>query len=169
MTEDKAPPMAHPRVAAGALFSDDGGRVLLVKPTYKEGWDLPGGYVEPGETPSEGCEREIKEELGLVRSVGPLLVVDWAPSPNEGDKVLFIFEGGVIDTESNGGLQLPAAELSEARYFDRAQLTSVLNERLTRRVTAAIDAQTGEQTRYREHGLPHPGLDDDQPEPGRGM
>ena len=85
--------MAHPRVAAGALFCDDTGRVLLVKPTYKEGWDLPSGYVEPGETPSEGCEREINEELGLVLRVGPLLVVDWAPSPNEGDKVLFIFEG----------------------------------------------------------------------------
>lgn len=156
MTEDQAPPMAHPRVAAGALFCDDAGRVLLVKPTYKEGWDLPGGYVEPAETPSEGCEREIKEELGLVRTVGPLLVVDWAPSPNEGDKVLFIFQGGLIETESIGRLQLPAAELSEVRYFDRAQLTSVLNERLTRRVTAAMDARAGQTTRYLEHGLPHP-------------
>ena len=151
--------MAHPRVAAGALFCDDIGRVLLVKPTYKEGWDLPGGYVEPGETPTEGCEREIKEELGLTRRVGPLLVVDWAPSPNEGDKVLFIFEGGGIDTESHSRLQLPAAELSEVRYFGKAQLPNVLNERLTKRVTAAMDAKTCEETRYLEHGLPHPPRD----------
>ena len=156
MTEDQPPPMAHPRVAAGALFCDNIGRVLLVKPTYKEGWDLPGGYVEPGETPTEGCEREIKEELGLVRTVGRLLVVDWAPSPNEGDKVLFIFEGGVIDTESHTQLHLPVAELSEVRYFDQRQLSSALNERLTRRVTAAVDAKTGQKTRYLEHGFPHP-------------
>lgn len=156
MTEDQAPPMAHPRVAAGALFCDDTGRVLLVKPTYKEGWDLPGGYVEPGETPSQGCVREIKEELGLVRNVGRLLIVDWAPSPNEGDKILFIFEGGGIDAESHSQLQLPAAELSEVRYFDRAQLPSVFSERLTRRVTAAMDAKAREQTGYLEHGLPHP-------------
>ena len=148
--------MAHPRVAAGALFCDNIGRVLLVKPTYKEGWDLPGGYVEPGETPTEGCEREIKEELGLVRTVGRLLVVDWAPSPKEGDKVLFIFEGGSIDAESHSQLHLPAAELSELRYFDRAQLTNVLNERLTRRVTAAMDAKDRQTTRYLEHGLPLP-------------
>lgn len=156
MTEDKPLPMAHPRVAAGALFCDDAGRVLLVKPTYKEGWDLPGGYVEPGETPSEGCEREIKEELGLLRRVGPLLVVDWAPSPKEGDKVLFIFDGGVIASESHTPLQLQLAELSEIRYFDGAQLSSALNERLTRRVTAAMDARADQQTRYLEHGLAHP-------------
>jgi 8-oxo-dGTP diphosphatase len=48
------PPMAHPRVASGALFFDTQGRILLVKPTYKDGWEIPGGYVEPGETPVEG-------------------------------------------------------------------------------------------------------------------
>ena len=153
MTEDQAPPMAHPRVAAGALFCDAAGRVLLVKPTYKEGWDLPGGYVEPGETPRQGCEREIKEELGLVRRVGPLLVVDWAPSPNEGDKLLFIFEGDTIESESQ--LHLPAAELSEVRYFDPEQLSIALNARLTRRVTEAINARANQKARYLEHGLPH--------------
>jgi len=145
--------MAHPRVAAGALFCDDAGRVLLVKPTYKEGWDLPGGYVEPGETPTEGCEREINEELGLERRVGRLLVVDWAPSPNEGDKVLFIFEGGSI--ESEGELHLPAAELSEVRYFDPEQLSIALNARLTQRVSEAIKARASQKTRYLEHGLPY--------------
>jgi ADP-ribose pyrophosphatase YjhB (NUDIX family) len=134
------------------LFYDDAGRVLLVKPTYKEGWDLPGGYVEPGETPSEGCEREIKEELGLIRRVGPLLVVDWAPSPGEGDKVLFIFEGGVIEAGSQ--LQLPVAELSEVRYFNPEELPSALNDRLVRRVTAAMVANTAHQTNYLEHGVP---------------
>jgi ADP-ribose pyrophosphatase YjhB (NUDIX family) len=44
--------MARPRVAAGLLIRDDTGRVLLVKPTHKDGWDIPGGYVEPGETPT---------------------------------------------------------------------------------------------------------------------
>ena len=57
--------MATPRVAAGALFSDESGRVLLVKPTYKKTWDIPGGYVEPGESPRAACIREIREELGL--------------------------------------------------------------------------------------------------------
>ncbi|MGW6244366.1 NUDIX domain-containing protein [Streptomyces roseolus] len=34
------------RVAAGVLFFDDAGRVLLVDPVYKEPWEIPGGAVE---------------------------------------------------------------------------------------------------------------------------
>jgi 8-oxo-dGTP diphosphatase len=86
--------MATPRVAAGALVRDPAGRVLLVRPTYKAGWDVPGGYVEPGETPSQACRRELDEEIGLRLRPGRLLVVDWAPHPEEGDKVLFVFDGG---------------------------------------------------------------------------
>lgn len=40
--------MAHPRMAAGALFFDDADRVLLVEPSYKDYRDIPGGYVETG-------------------------------------------------------------------------------------------------------------------------
>jgi 8-oxo-dGTP diphosphatase len=47
---------ATPRVAAGVLFRDAVGRVLLVKPTYKDGWEIPGGYVEVGESPPS-CPR----------------------------------------------------------------------------------------------------------------
>lgn len=38
--------MATARMAAGALSAvirDAASRVLLVRPTYKEGWDIPGG------------------------------------------------------------------------------------------------------------------------------
>jgi 8-oxo-dGTP diphosphatase len=53
--------MATPRMAAGIAIRDPGGRILLVRPTYKDGWDIPGGYVEPGESPAEACRRELKE------------------------------------------------------------------------------------------------------------
>ena len=49
------PPMATPRVAAGALIRAPAGRILLVTPTYKDGWEIPGGYVEPGESPAAAC------------------------------------------------------------------------------------------------------------------
>ena len=86
--------MARPRVAAGALFVDDAGRVMLVRPTYKDYWDIPGGYVEPGESPRAACIREVREELGIEPSIGDALIVDWAPAVEEGDKILLIFDGG---------------------------------------------------------------------------
>ncbi len=97
--DDQLPPMAHPRVAAGVLFFDEADRVLLVRPSYKPGWDIPGGYVEPGESPKQACVREVNEELGITPPIGRLLVVDWAPHPDEGDKMLFVFDGGVLAAE----------------------------------------------------------------------
>jgi ADP-ribose pyrophosphatase YjhB (NUDIX family) len=79
--------MSQPRVAAGLLIRDLHDRVLMVRPTYKDGWDLPGGYVEPNESPTKAVERELTEELSLARSPGRLLVVDWAPRPAEGDRI----------------------------------------------------------------------------------
>jgi 8-oxo-dGTP diphosphatase len=153
MTEDQAPPMSRPRVAAGALFFDEDDRVLLVKPTYKKGWDIPGGYVEPGETPSEACAREVKEELGLDRQVGRLLVADWAPSDTEGDKILFVFDGGRISGEQARAISLPPDELQSAEFHSRTDLDRALIPRLARRIDAALDALEDGHTDYLEHGV----------------
>ena len=155
MTEDQTPPMTTPRVAAGALFFDDQDRVLLVKPTYKDGWEIPGGYVEPGETPTEACSREVKEELGLDRRVGQLLVADWAPSDHEGDKILFVFDGGQLHEDQVGTITLPPEELDSARFHERADLDRLLIPRLARRIEAALDARTRGRTAYLEHGVQH--------------
>jgi 8-oxo-dGTP diphosphatase len=149
---DQPPPMSRPRVAAGALFTDEDGNVLLVKPTYKDGWDIPGGYVEPRETPREACAREVNEELSLTRPIGGLLVVDWAPSESEGDKVLFVFDGGTLVTAELQTLSLPTDELSAHAFQPGEALDDLMPPRLVRRVRAAIDAQRAGETRYLEHG-----------------
>ena len=40
---------------------------------YKDGWEFPGGKIEPGETPQQAMEREIKEELDTDIAVGDCL------------------------------------------------------------------------------------------------
>lgn len=143
-----APPMATPRVAAGVLFRDAASRVLLVKPTYKPGWDIPGGYVEPGESPKRAAEREVLEELGIEVSIGRLLVVDWAPHPNEGDKLLFIFDGGRLSSAPESSPS--PEEIEDIKFWSDAELAELMPHRLHIRVAGALreDAEAA----YLEHG-----------------
>ena len=154
---DSLPPMARPRVAAGVLIYDEAGRVLLVKPSYKDGWDLPGGYVEPDESPAAACARELAEELGIQRTIGRLAVIDWAPHPAEGDKLLFVFDGGRIDPTTISGLTLQQSEIVEVRLWPADEIAAVTPERLTRRILLAMRAvREHHYATYSEHGHPSP-------------
>jgi len=56
-------------VPAVVALVERGDRVLLVRrarPPYAGTWDLPGGFLEAGETPQRGLRRELREELGFV-------------------------------------------------------------------------------------------------------
>lgn len=139
-------------MTAGVLFFDPDGRVLVVKPTYKDSWDVPGGYVNAGETPREAAAREVKEELSLDAELGATLVVDWAPHPAEGDKILFLFDGGTLDADAAARIRLAPDELSEYRFLDRADVAGLLIDRLARRVTAAVTAHDHGTTIYLERG-----------------
>jgi len=143
--------VARARCAAGVLFFDEAGRVLLVKPTYKPGWEIPGGGLEPGESPSDAAAREVREELGIVATVGRLLVVDWAPNPADGDKLLFVFDGGVLPTSTV--VVVDGAEIDGYRYVLDEEIDALLIPRLARRVHAAIACRAHAATGYLEHGI----------------
>jgi len=57
-------------LGARALVIDGSGRVFLVKHSYVDGWHLPGGGVETGETLLAALARELEEE-GNIRFTGP--------------------------------------------------------------------------------------------------
>jgi 8-oxo-dGTP diphosphatase len=140
-------------VAAGALFLDEAGRVLLVEPTYKPTWEIPGGMVEQGETPRAACVRELREELGLHLEPGRLLVVDWAP--REGvDRVLFVFDGGELTDAQRAAIKLPADELASWEFVPTVEVPARAAPWLARRVFAAVDARRNGATRYLEDGTP---------------
>ncbi len=140
---------------AGALFFDEVGRILLVEPTYKPNWEIPGGVVEQGETPSEACRREVEEELGLKREPGRLLVVDWAPH-NGDDRILFVFAGGTLSAAEQAAIRLQESELKSYEFVMPQEAVQRLIPRLARRVGEALKAWESGETRYLEHGTISP-------------
>jgi 8-oxo-dGTP pyrophosphatase MutT (NUDIX family) len=150
MTADPASRFATPRVAAGALFATDDA-VLLVHKTYSNGWDLPGGYVDIGESPAAACEREVREELGLDRTVRRLLANDWAPNDREGDKILYLFDCGPLG-DDEPRIRLDGTELDAYEWVSLAKLGDYVIPRLERRVRQAHAAWVSGSTVYLEHG-----------------
>jgi 8-oxo-dGTP diphosphatase len=145
---------ARPLAAAGALFFDDDGQLLIVEPVYRSTWDIPGGMIERGETPRKALERELREELGLVLDVGRLLVVDWVPSHTgqPDDHVEFVFDGGPLADERLDAIDLPPGELESWACVPVEDLFTMLSADLTRRVTAAVDAIAKGETYHLENG-----------------
>jgi ADP-ribose pyrophosphatase YjhB (NUDIX family) len=150
---DQSETFARPRIAAGALFLDAAGRVLLVKPTYKDHWDIPGGYATVGESPRAACTREIREELGLTIEPGPLLVVDWAPAEGEGDKILYIFGGAPLGEDELASITLDGDELSTWEFVVADAVAERTPIRLSRRIATAAAASQNGRTTYAEHGV----------------
>jgi ADP-ribose pyrophosphatase YjhB (NUDIX family) len=144
---------ARKRVAADVLLRDGAGRVLLVNPTYKPGWDLPGGMAEANEPPEQAVRRELREELGVDVGVRGLLVVDWvAPHGPWDDLLAFVFDGGVHGVTAE--LRPHDGELSEARFVPPGEARELVAERMRRRLDAAIRALEEAQPVYLHDGLP---------------
>jgi len=126
-------------MGAGCLFFDEQNRVMLVKPTYKPDWEIPGGIVELNESPKQCCQREVREELGIEKDIGGLLVVDYN-SQMEGrtESLMFIFNGGVLTASEIKSIQLPYDELSEIHFFTAEALPDELMSVLRNRVLMAV-------------------------------
>ena len=153
--EEPAPPAVP--VSAGALIFDRAGRLLILKPTYKSGWTIPGGVMESdGETPWEACQREVREECGLDVREGQLAAVDFRrPRPGRPGGIRFLFDCGVIDRKSLAGIAVQPEEVAAYRLAALPDAFSLLRGPIRRRVRAAT---AGRGVAFLEDGRPVPGV-----------
>ncbi len=104
--------------AAGVLVLE--GKLLLIKrgvEPAKGHWALPSGFIESGETPKEGCVREVMEETGLRTSVEKLLDIFHIRSDIYGDVLIIAYLLNFEEGELAAG-----GDALEAAFFDCASL-----------------------------------------------
>jgi 8-oxo-dGTP diphosphatase len=144
-------------VSAGALIFDRSGRLLILKPTYKSGWTIPGGVMEAdGESPWEACKREVAEECGLEVGTGRLVCMDFRrPRPGNPGGVRYLFDCGSFSDETLAGVVVQEEEISQYRLAELRVALTMLRKPIRRRVRAASRAR---RLCYLEDGRPVPGI-----------
>jgi 8-oxo-dGTP pyrophosphatase MutT (NUDIX family) len=143
-------------VAAGVLLFDEHDRVLLVDPTYKAGWEFPGGVVESGEAPARAGVREVAEETGIQLDDLPrLLVVDWEPPAPPGYGGLrLLFDGGRLESTEAGRVLLPGPELRGWCFATEEEAAELLPPVRYERLRWALRARERGAALYLEAGIP---------------
>jgi len=123
------------RMASGALFFDASGKLLVLRTTYKETWEIPGGVVEDDESPREAVEREIKEEIGLSKHFTKLMCVDYQHAEeSRTESLMFIFDGGILNDEDLNSIKVDAGEIAEFRFVTSDEALQLCGPRLGRRI-----------------------------------
>lgn len=147
---------ARKRVSVDALIHDEQGRILLVNPTYKPDWDLPGGMAEANEPLTAALERELTEELGITPAIGALLCVEWVPPHGPWDDLLaFIFDAGMLSADDLARVQLIDGELSAYEYCTLGHAEQRLRPSVYRRLTTALNALETGHPSYLQDGRLH--------------
>jgi ADP-ribose pyrophosphatase YjhB (NUDIX family) len=110
------------------VVRDDRGRILLTKNADVSSWTLPGGSIEPNESPKDAAVREMREETGLL--VEPVRIIGVYGGPEyrvvypNGDiesYVATVFECKVV----SGAMTPDYEESLDVRYFSEAELNSM--------------------------------------------
>ena len=139
------------RMGAGCLFCDRQGKILILKPTYKEHWLLPGGVIEANESPRQACIREVKEETGIDCQLTRLLCVDYVSvRPHKIESIQFVFYGGIISREAK--ISLPRKEIALYQFVESVTALSMLGVNSQRRLKSCLPYLNSQTTVYLENG-----------------
>lgn len=112
----------NPHSAVSVIITNDQGKYLLIRrgnEPRKGDWDLPGGFVNWGESPEAAIQREVQEELGMQLHITKTLGSDhdWYPFDELNTSVNTIIFQGTID-----GQMTPNNEIGSLHWLSKEEL-----------------------------------------------
>lgn len=142
------------RMGSGVIFLNENDEVLIVKPSYKDHWSIPGGTVDDNESPRQTAIREVKEEIGLTIESIRFLCIDYSSkeSDEKNESLQFIFYGGVLSDDKISIIKLDDKELVEFRFVSTAEAEKLLGHKLVKRLSNCLNAIKTGISIYLENG-----------------
>lgn len=142
-------PQVSKEIVVAGLVTDEHGNVLIVKPSHKDGWIFPGGYVEVGESPSAAFVREMQAELGVTVPTPPrLLSIDYRGITEE--YLMLVFDGGVFTPGMIAQITLPPS-LTDVKFVSPETALTMLRANTARRLLPALHARATTGAAYIEY------------------
>lgn len=111
-------------VAVKVILKSDEGNVLLVKPDYKDTWQMPGGGVEALEDPKAAAVRETEEETGIKIEIEDLRLIDTIFKDKD-DCLFLLFESTKLITE-DADYSVEDEEIEEYGFYHPAEVAKLL-------------------------------------------
>jgi len=144
------------RMASGVLMFNENGEFLVVKPSYKDCWSIPGGIIDDNESPRQAAARETKEEVGINIIECQFLSVDYVSNETEkGESLQFIFYGGKLKPAQINKIRINNDEIVEYKFADIKEAIKLFGgpeRNLVKRILHSLKAIKSKNAVYSENG-----------------
>ncbi|MFA6754166.1 MAG: NUDIX hydrolase [Candidatus Paceibacterota bacterium] len=151
--EDYYNSLPKKRMCSGVLIFNQNDELLIVKPSYKDHWSIPGGVIEENESPRLACIRETEEETGLYIENLEFLSVDFVPPKTKvSENLHFIFFGGILKEEEIKKIKILNEEIEDYKFLTVEKALLLLGKNLGKRIEKSIEALKNRKVIYMENG-----------------
>ena len=133
--------LAKRHTASGAFIFNDQNQLLILKPSYKDGWNLPGGVTDEFESPYQTVIRECKEETNLNIEIQDLVLVDYIQEIIKDKKYDYVEFYFTVIVENLSDLQIDNEEIIDYKFIDIKEAKDFLSPKYYQRLKAVIQAQ----------------------------